>query len=360
MGVKLKDLVSRKPIDLKELAGRVVAIDAPNIIMGLFNFARKNPDGTHAGLLLDKTQRPIAHLFGLLYRMNFYFSKKIFPIFVFDGRDSDLKRLITKDKLNDFRFTDKWYRQALASGDKTLARKIALSREYMWQNILHESKQLLSSLGVPYLESPASAESQCAHLVKEKIVYYSNSQDYDSLLFGCPRMLQNLTKSLSRKVQGRWVYQKITPYEINLRDTLSTLKINQFQLVDMAILIGTDYFEGIRNIGPKTALKLIFQYKNIESVIRHLKDKFDFSKLSQELIHQVRKIFLFPEVRKVVNFSWNYPNESKVRELFFKEHNLEVKRMENNLEKFIINFEKCRTYFENYKGMPRKVQKTLI
>jgi len=314
----------------------------------------------HNRVLLDETQRPIAHLFGLLYRMNFYYSKKIFPIFVFDGRDSDLKRLITKDKLNDFRFTEKWYQQALASGNKPLARRIALSREYMWQNIIRESKQLLSSLGVPYIESPASAESQCAQLVKDKVTDYSNSQDYDSLLFGCPHVLQNFTKSLRRKVQGRWVYQKITPVEIHLKNTLAELGIDQFQLVDMAILIGTDYFEGIRNIGPKIALKLILQHQNLENVIHQAKEKYDFSKLSQESINQIRKIFLFPEVRKVSNFSWNYPNEAQVRELFFEEHNLEVSRMENNLEKFTLNFERCRTYFKNLREQPRKVQKTLI
>jgi flap endonuclease-1 len=262
--------------------------------------------------------------------------------------------------LNDFRFTEKWYRQAVASGDKPLAKRIALSREYMWQNILNESKHLLGSLGVPYMEAPASAESQCAQLVIDKIAYYSNSQDYDSLLFGCPRMLQNLTKSLSRKIQGRWVYQKITPYEINLKETLSELHIDQFQLVDMGILIGTDYFEGISNIGPKTALKLIKQHKNIESVLHQFKGKYEVSALNQELLKRVRRIFLFPEVRKLSNFTWNYPNEARVRELYFEEHNLDKGRMENNLEKFTMNFEKCRTFFEISEGKPHTTQKTLF
>ena len=116
----------------------------------------------------------------------------------------------------------------------------------------------------------------------------------------------------------------------------------------MGILIGTDYFDGIQNIGPKTALKLIKQYQNLENVFRQVKEKYDFSKLNHELIQQVRKIFLFAEVTKLSSFSWNYPNEAQVKELFFEEHNLEVERMENNLEKLTENFEKCQSFFEDY------------
>ena len=212
MGVKLQDIVHRNKIEITKLAGRIIAVDAPNIIMGLFNFARKNPDGSHAGLILDRTQRPISHLYGLLYRTNFYYSKKIFPIFCFDGLDSELKKIKTKDRLNDFRFTQKLYNSAYQSGDRQLVRQIAMSREYLWPNIIKESKQLLGALGVPYLNAPASAESQCAQLVKDKIAHISNSQDFDSLLFGCPRIIQNLSKSLRRKVQGKWRYEKVIPY----------------------------------------------------------------------------------------------------------------------------------------------------
>ena len=85
MGVKLQNIIIRKNIEYQELAGKIIAVDAPNIIMGLFNFARKNTDGTNVGLILDRTQRPISHLYGLLYRINHYYNKKIFPIFCFDG-----------------------------------------------------------------------------------------------------------------------------------------------------------------------------------------------------------------------------------------------------------------------------------
>ena len=360
MGVKLQNLVVRKPLDFPKLAGKVIAVDAPNIIMSLFKFARKNPDGSRADLILDRTQRPISHLYGLLYRINFFYSKKIFPIFCFDGLDSELKKLKTKDRLNDFIFTKRLYESMLSSGNRECAKNIALSKEYLWPNIIEESKQLLGALGTPYISSPASAESQCAQLVKDKVAHYSNSQDFDSLLFGCPRQVQNLSKSLKRKVQGRWKYQKVVPVVINLKENLKRLAIDQFQLVDVGVLIGNDYFSGIRKIGPKHAYKFVKNHKNLEKVILQEKNNYDFSSLSQELIAKVRKIFLLPEViTRYPNLNWSHPNEHQTLSLLCEEHYLNKERVQNNLTKLLTNFDKCRNYFEKQKSNPRAVQKTL-
>ena len=360
MGVKLQDLVIRNAIDFSKLAGKIIAVDAPNVIMSLFNFARKNPDGSQAGFILDRTQRPISHLYGLLFRINFFYSKKIFPIFCFDGLDSNLKKLKTKDRLNDFLFTEKLYRSLIQSGNRENAKQIALSKEYMWPNIIKESKQLLGALGIPYMSSPASAESQCAQLVKSKMAHYSNSQDFDSLLFGCPQTIQNLSKSLRRKVQGRWKYQKITPVTIDLKENLKMLGIDQFKLVDMALLIGTDYFPGIRNIGPKHAYKFIKKHRCIENVLKEEKENYNFSALSSEIIRNVRKIFLLPEVlTEYPNLSWNFPSEQQTLNALCENHHLNRERVENNLKKLVTNYERCQGFFSNKMKNPPKKQETL-
>jgi len=360
MGVKLQDIITRTKIEISKLAGKVIAVDAPNIIMGLFNFARKNPDGSYAGLILDRTQRPISHLYGLLYRINFYYSKNVFPIFCFDGLDSELKKIKTKDRLNDFRFTQKLYNSAYQSRNRQLVRQIAMSKEYLWPNIIKESKQLLGALGVPYLNSPASAESQCAQLVKDKIVHYSNSQDFDSLLFGWPKVIQNLSKSLRRKVKGKWRYNKIVPYSINLKENLNRLEIDQFHLVDMAILIGNDYFPGIKKIGPKHAFKFVKNYRNLENVIKHEKESYDFSLLTHEIMMKVRKIFLLPEVlTQYEDIGWNLPSDQQIDRLLCEEHFLNRERVQNNLLRLINNFEKCRAYFQSRNNNSVVVQKTL-
>jgi len=354
MGVKLQELV---------LKGKIIAVDAPNIIFQLFNFTFKTKEGISSSLITDRTQRVISHLYGILYRINFYYTKKLFPIFCFDGRVSNLKRIITKDQLNDFRFTQKLYEDAIRSGKRDLARQIAMGKEYLWPNIILESKKIIGALGVPYFESPASAESQCAHLVKLKIAHYSNSQDYDSLLFGCPHTIQNLSKSLKRKQQGRWTYTKIEPMIIDLRENLRRLNINQFQLVDLAILIGTDYFPGIKGIGPKTALELIKKHQNLEKIISNERNIFNFYDLSNSLIKKIRKLFLLPEVldEKNINKSlyWNKPNKSRVIELLCEDHNLNKERVRNNLEKLIDNYQKCKTFFKGISKFPTIIQKSL-
>lgn len=360
MGVKLQPITVRKKIEYQELVGKIIAIDAPNIIMSLFNFARRNPDGSYAGLLLDETQRPISHLYGLVYRISFYYSKRIFPIFCFDGRVSELKKKVTKDQLKDFLFTQKWYKEAMRNGNKELAKSIALSREYMWHNIIQESKQLLGALGVPYIDSPASAESQCAYLVIKGFANYSNSQDFDSLLFGCPSVIQNLSKSLRRKVQGKWQYQKIQPLSIDLNRNLENLGISIFQLVDIGILIGTDYFPGIEGIGPKKALQLIRKYKVLEALILKEYDRYDFHTLTPEIIKSVRKIFLFPDIKeKLDDLLWNLPNKSRVMGLLCGDHNLDKERLENNLVKFEKNYETCRSYFMFEKSQKKHRQVSL-
>ena len=360
MGVKLQQIITTKKIDFQRLAGKIIAVDAPNIIFSLFNFARKNTENAYNSLILDRTQRPISHLYGLLYRINFYYTKKIFPVFCFDGKVSELKRIITKDQLKDFLFTQDWYKQAIENGNKELARKIALSKEYLWQNIIQESKQLLGMLGIPYIESPSSAESQCAYLVKRHFAHFSNSQDYDSLLFGCPHIIQNLSKSMRRKVQGKWSYNRVEPILINLEKTLQQLQISIFQLIDMALMIGTDYFPGIKGIGPKKALHLIKKYKNIEHIIRQEKSSYDFDDLTHEIIKNVRKIFLLPDViESIENIHWNYPNRSQVISLLCHEHNLNKERVVKNFDKFKTNYEKCRKYFMFQKRTPKKTQLTL-
>ncbi len=357
MGVKLQSIIIRKEIDYQDLRGKIIAIDAPNIIMGLFNFAHKNNDGTYGDLIIDRTQRPISHLYGLIYRVNFIYSKKIFPMFCFDGKVSELKKIITKDQLKDFVFTKKWYKEAMRNNNKTLARQIALSKEYMWQNIIEESKQLLGMLGVPYIESPASAESQCAHLVKKGVADYSNSQDFDSLLFGCPKIIHNLSKSLRRKIQGKWQYQKIQPVSIDLQKNLENLGLTIFQLVDIGILIGTDYFPGVKGIGPKKALQLIRKHENLENIVLKEYDNYELNSLNPEIIKKIRKLFLFPEINDSVEvIHWNTPNKSQVINLLCKDHYLNKERVIKNLDKLYITYEKCREYFIYQKKSPKMIQ----
>jgi len=102
MGVKLQDLVRREPINISKLQGKIITVDAPNIIFSLLNFSYKNKQFDLSNLMTDRTQRAILHLYGLLFRINFYYSKQMFPLFCFDGRDSELKRIVITNYIFHF------------------------------------------------------------------------------------------------------------------------------------------------------------------------------------------------------------------------------------------------------------------
>ncbi|MFX0073588.1 MAG: hypothetical protein ACFFAO_21125 [Candidatus Hermodarchaeota archaeon] len=360
MGVKLGELIVRRKINYSQLNGKIIAIDAPNIIFGFFNYSLKPKNSSTSKFLMDRTQRVISHLYGMLYRINFLYSLNLFPIFCFDGREPELKRKITKNYLNDFNFAKKMYRKAIREGNLQSARNISLSKEFLWSNMISESKLLLNALGIPFLESPASSEAQCAYLVKKKIANFANSQDFDILLHGCPHILQNLKKSLRKKVKGKWIYKRIEPYYISLEENLKILRLDQFQLIDLAILIGTDYNKGIHGIGALTALELIKKYRNIEGIIYNKKDQYDFNQLTPEVITKIRKIFLIPEViENIDDLTWNLPNKTELMRLLCEDHYLNKERVERILEKIVFNYEKCKNNFQNKKKYPKLIQKTL-
>ncbi|MEJ2249768.1 MAG: hypothetical protein P8Y97_08920 [Candidatus Lokiarchaeota archaeon] len=362
MGVKLHDIIISNNIDFHYLKGKILAIDTPNIIMSLLNFTRQTTITTQTNLFFDRTQRVINHLYGILYRVKFFYSKKIFPIFCFDGKVSELKRTITKDQLNDYRFAKERYQKAVEQGNRGIAKEIAISQEFFWPYIIEESKHLIGLLGIPYIESPASAEAQCAALVKEKVAHFSNSQDYDSFLFGCPHIIRNLSKSLRKKIKGKWIYKKVIPQAINLYENLKILGIDQFQLVDLGILIGTDYHPGIQNIGPKIGLNLIKEYQNIESIKSNTREKYDFSQLDQETINRVREIYLLPDIisKKYLNsLIWTNPDKQNILTFLCKNHFLNQDRVENNLDKLVNEYQNSLNYIQNAPKKPQTIQLTL-
>ena len=77
MGVKLDGIITHRKISLKDLKGSIIGVDAPNIIFGLLNFSHQNPSFNETNLILDRTQRVISHLYGVLYRVKFYYSNPI-------------------------------------------------------------------------------------------------------------------------------------------------------------------------------------------------------------------------------------------------------------------------------------------
>ncbi len=180
-------------------------------------------------------------------------------------------------------------------------------------------------------------------------------------MFGAPKVVRNLSKSLRRKEKGRWTYTKVIPEEIDLKQTLKVLKINYFQLVDLVILIGTDYNEGIENVGAKTALALVKKHGHLETILKEERNNYDFGSLPYESIQRVREVFIFPDVIEDLEvLQYNRPNRNQTLEFLCSEHFLNQERVEKALD-LVTKRYKTAIAFTDKKG-ERKIasQTTLV
>ncbi len=289
MGLNLKDLVVRDKIRLDSLNSKVITIDAYNTIYQFLTTIR----GSDGMPLTDSSGVVTSHLNGILYRCSKFLSLGIKPVWVFDGKPPSLKSVeVEKRRMAKADAAIK-YEQAMADGDADKARVYAQQTTSLKDEMIDQCKDVLDLFGVPYIQAPSEGEATASYLTITGHAWASASQDYDSVLFGAHRLIRNFTISGRRKVQNRNFYIAVEPEIIHLDEVLKTLEVTHHQLVDMGILIGTDFNPGgFSRIGPKTALKLIKKHSRLE----------DIPKIQEDLdtipYQDIRKIFLEPEVEK--------------------------------------------------------------
>lgn len=324
MGVDLKPLVIAKEISLHELKGKVVAIDAYNTMHQFLSIIRQR-DGTP---LKDSKGRITSHLSGLLYRTANLVEEGIKPVYVFDGKPHPLKlKTLEERKAIREEAKEEWL-AALQAGDIKEAFKKAVRTSSVDKEKVEEAKKLLDALGIPYVDAKSEGEAQAAYMNANGDVDAVASQDYDSLLFGSSLLIRNLAITGKRKLPDKQIYVDISPEEIELEKILEKNGISREQLIDIAILIGTDFNEGVKGIGPKKALQLIKEYKNIENLIKLKKIP------EMENYEDVRKIFLEPEINENYEIEWKEVDEDAVIDLLCNEHQFNEERVRNALEKY--------------------------
>ena len=281
MGVNLSGLVEPKNIELSDLRGKTVAIDAYNTIYQFLSIIRQ-PDGYP---LTDNKGRVTSQLSGLLYRTANLIEAGIEPSFIFDGKPHELKSGTIAERRERREKAEKEWEQAVKEGDTKKAFTKAQQTSRMTPDILESSKELLKLMGIPVVFAPSDGEAQGAYMCSKGDVWASASQDFDSLLFGAPKLVRNMTITGRRKVPGKDIYRDVKTELIESKEFLEELGITREQLVDVCILMGTDFNAGIHGIGPKKGLKLIKDHGDIESVLAHI---------GQEIpeYQQVRDIFL--------------------------------------------------------------------
>ena len=318
---KAQNSIVHKPPEY--YSGKVIAIDASMQIYQCLIAVRYA-----SGQLTDSTGSTTSHITGILYRTIRLIEHGIKPVYVFDGKAPELKQ----NELNK-------RKQRQAAAEEELKKLNLNSEETIQQEKrtvratkkdCDDIKELLTLMGIPYIDAPSEAEATCAALVKCGKAYATATEDMDALTLGSTKMIRNINSSDQKKQ---------TTTEYNLELVLKDLAITMDQFIDVCILCGCDYTKTIKGIGPVRALALIQEHNTIENVMSALETKHgteQFKELVPEEypIDEVRKLFKDPEVLSDVDITWLTPQKEELIE-FLTKHSFSEDRLSKAVDRLI-------------------------
>jgi len=325
LGVNLTPIIVKTVLSLDDLRGRSFAVDANNYLYQFLSLIRM-PDGTP---LQDSHGNITSHLAGLMFRSTrLMHDYDMQLIFVFDGIPPQLKqREIMKRREMRQKATIEW-QDALKKGDYATAFSKAVMTSRLTQPLVEDAKHLLSLLGIPYVQAPSEAEAQTAYMAMRGDVWAASSKDYDSLLFSAPRLLRYLTISGREFLPSKGISRPLKPELIELNKFLAACNISREQLIDLAVLVGTDFNEGVKGIGPKTALSLIQKHGSIESLPADIK-----SKLNGQNCQNARRFFLQPDVTSNYTTAYGEINEEGLYTFLCQQRDFSRNRVETVIQR---------------------------
>lgn len=278
--------------------------------------------------LMSDTGETTSHLMGMFYRTLRMVDNGIKPLFVFDGAPPKLKSGELAKRFQRKSEAQEQHEEAKETGtaedvEKFSRRTVRVTREHN-----AECQRLLKLMGVPYIIAPTEAEAQCAVLAKAGKVYAAASEDMDTLTFSAPILLRHLTFSEQRKEPIQ---------EIVLEKVLEGLEMDQKQFIDLCILLGCDYVDPIKGIGPSTALKLIREHKDLEGVVKYFKSGTKYSIPTDWPYADARLLFLEPDVREAdhpdCDFKWDAPDIEGLVKFLVEEKGFNEDRVRGGAER---------------------------
>lgn len=327
MGVLLTPIITKETIALDALRGQTLAVDGNGELYQFLALIRLR-DGTP---LKDSKGRTTSHLSGLFYRTTRLIAEHALTlVFVFDGSPPPRKaQEIAKRRAVRARYEEE-LAAALDRGDMAEAYSKATMTSRLTKEMVSEARELLRLMGVPTVQAPSEAEAQAAHMAATSPqVSAASSKDYDALLFGAPTLVRFLTISGKEFLPSQGTFRPIVPETIVLARLLDGWGITRAQLVDLALLVGTDFNEGVAGIGPKKALKLVQRYGRIES----MPDDIRQAAGDADVLSDVRRIFLNPDVTDSFSVSPSEPDFDGVVRFLCDEREFSRERVTNALDR---------------------------
>jgi flap endonuclease-1 len=319
LGVLLTPIIQKEEKTLDELRGRSFAVDG---FIVLHEFL---------ALIRDRTGKPLtdmdgnitSHLVGLAFRTTRLISDyDMGLVFVFDGKPPELKRKEITQRREARKKAEEEYQEALERGDIQEAFSKAVMTGKLTKEGLDDAKHLLDLLGIPWVQAPSEGEAQAAYMAKRGDTWAANSKDYDSLLFGAPRLVRFLSISGQEWLPSKGRSRRVLPELIELEKFLQHHEITRFQLIDLGMLIGTDYNPGVKGIGPKTGIKLIKKYGNLEDLPSDIRTKLP------ENFQEIRNFYLNPPITKDYDVKLGELQEDALYNFLCNEKNFSTKRVQ--------------------------------
>ncbi|MCO8246009.1 flap endonuclease-1 [Haladaptatus sp. AB643] len=312
----LRQLASLEEVSFDDIEGSVVAIDAHN---WLYRYLTTTVKWTSDEVYTTEDGTEVANLVGVVQGLPKFFEHDLVPVFVFDGHVTDLKSDEIENRREQREKLEDQLEDAREEGDAIEVARLEAHTQRLTPVIQETTRELLDLLDVPVVEAPAEGEAQAAHMARTGAVDYAGTEDYDALLLGAPLTLRQLTS-------------KGNPELMDFEATLEEHDITWEQLVDIAILCGTDFNEGVSGVGPKTALKGVKEHGDLFGVLEE-RDAYI------ENVEIIRGMFLDPDVTDEYEFDASMdPDIAAAREYVvdeWKVHEDEVARGFERIEESI-------------------------
>ncbi len=319
MGVDFGDSIPREKIRLEDIAGWKLAVDGYNTLYQFLAIIR----GMDGGHLKDSQGRVTSHISGLFYRNINLLELGMKLVYVFDGRPPELKMEEIRRRSEQRREAKDQYLRALKTGDMAQARKYAEASTVLRRDMVADAKELLEAMGIPWVDAPSEGEAQASTMAIEGTVNAVASQDHDSIVFGAPVLVRNVTISGKRRLPSKGIVINVVPERITLSSVLSSTGLTREQLVDFAILLGTDFNpDGFEGVGPATALKYLKKYGRLED-IKELEGP-----LHTVDYGQIRKLYLDAPSNKGVSPEWKAMDKERLVSFLVGEHSFSRERVE--------------------------------
>ena len=282
-----------KYTNINDYKNKTIGFDATLLIYKLVYGIRVNGYDIMNGDII------VTHIHSLLLKLMAFLKYNINPVFVFDSYAPEIKYQTLEDRKKTKDLMIKKYKHSETTEGKRIYYYV---KSDITKQEIEDCKELINIFNYTIIDAKEEADAQLVQLYENHLIDYIASDDMDILLFGGEILLKNFTVAKNKKIQ-----------EINLKIILHDAKINMDQLIQIGILMGTDYCN-IKNLSPTKAFN---------TVNENLIDKNFYDKCDKAINY-----FKNPPVYDINNIIIN--NNIKTRELlkFMKKFNFKKQKIE--------------------------------